>query len=129
MKTINVGLIGFGTVGEGVYHNLVEHSALIARRLGAHLRIYAIADRRIGRKKSPFGSPVRLTADAARIVNDPNIDIVVELIGGEKDARVIIRDALRNGKHVVTANKALLATHGKEILRLAQDKGRCFYFE
>ncbi len=129
MKTINVGLIGFGTIGAGVYHNLVEHAGLISRRLGAPLRISAIADCDIRRKKVRFAPSVRVFTDALRVVEDPGVDIVVELIGGEKAARHIITQALRHGKHVVTANKALLAVHGKEIFRLAHDAGRCVYFE
>ncbi len=129
MKTINVGLVGFGTVGAGVYHNLRENSELIAQRLGAHLRITAVADHRIGRKKGHLHKDVRVTTNAQVLVHDPGVDIVVELIGGENEARKIITEALRCGKHVVTANKALLAVHGKEILKLAQAAGRCLYYE
>ncbi len=128
MKTINVGLIGFGTVGAGVFDNLRAHSALIAQRLGAPLRIVAVADRRIARKRARWDG-VRLATDAAAILRDPQVDIVVELIGGEKDAKKIVLDALRRGKHVVTANKALIAAHGREIFRAAQNSGKCFYYE
>jgi len=129
MKIINVGLIGFGTVGAGVYDNLRDNSALIARRLGAPLRIIAVADRNMGGKKGAWDASVRRTSDPFAVVRDPQVDIVVELIGGEKEARRIITEALKNGKHVVTANKALLATHGKELFGLASRAGRCLYYE
>ena len=116
MDTINVGIIGLGTVGTGVLDILTEHAALLDRRVGAPIRIARIASRsepRVDIGVIPF------TRDTMAVVADPGIDIVVELIGGTTDAATVCLEAFRNGKHVVTANKALLAQRGLEIFRAA----------
>jgi homoserine dehydrogenase len=118
MKTINVGILGLGTVGTGVVNILQEHQALLDRRIGAKLRIKRIAVRR----PRPEMDPKLITTDAMEVVTDPQIDIVVELIGGTGTARTLCLEAVNQGKHLVTANKALLAEHGLEIYQAAATK-------
>lgn len=115
MKDINVGLLGFGTVGTGVVRILQGNGALIQKRLGAHLKLAKIADLDIERDRGVAVDPEILTTDSAQVVDNPDIDIVIELIGGYHPAKELVLRALRNGKPVVTANKALLALHGEEI--------------
>ena len=118
-KMISIGLIGFGTIGTGVVKLLQENGDLIAGRLGAEIRLQRIADIDIRKSRGIPVDDALLTTDAADILNDPGIDIVVELMGGYEPARTFILDAMTKGKHVVTANKALLATHWDEIFRSA----------
>ena len=118
-KFISIGMIGFGTIGTGVVRLLKENESLIAGRLGAEIHLRKIADLDIDRSREVTGERKLLTNDAAQILNDPDIDIVVELMGGYEPARTFILAAMARGKHVVTANKALLATHGDEIFRSA----------
>jgi len=122
MKTINVGLVGFGTVGTGVVKILKEQAPLLERRLAARLRLKRIADIDLTRPRDVEVDPKVLTTDAREVTEDPAIDIVIELIGGTKAARDVSLAALRNGKHLVTANKALLATHGLELFKAAAEK-------
>jgi homoserine dehydrogenase len=122
-KWISIGLIGFGTVGTGVVKLLQQNGDLIAGRLGAEIRLKRIADIDIRRSRGIQVDEALLTTDAADILNDPEIDIVVELMGGYEPARTFILAAMNQGKHVVTANKALLATHGDEIFLNAARKG------
>jgi homoserine dehydrogenase len=128
-KMISIGLIGFGTVGTGVVKLLQENGDLIAGRLGAEIRLQRIADIDIRKSRGIPVDDALLTTDAADILNDPGIDIVVELMGGYEPARAFILAAMGNGKHVVTANKALLATHGDEIFRSAMRHGVNIGFE
>jgi len=118
-KFISIGMIGFGTIGTGVVRLLKENESLIAGRLGAEIHLRKIADLDIDRSREVTVERKLLTNDAAQILNDPEIDIVVELMGGYESARTFILAAMARGKHVVTANKALLATHGDEIFRSA----------
>ncbi len=118
-KYISLGMIGFGTIGTGVVRLLQENESLIAGRLGAGIRLRKIADIDIDRPRGVTVERKLLTNDTAQILNDPDIDIVVELMGGYEPARAFILAAMARGKHVVTANKALLATHGDEIFRSA----------
>ena len=118
-KFISIGMIGFGTIGTGVVRLLKENESLIAGRLGAEIHLRKIADLDIDRSREVTVERKLLTNDAAQILNDPDIDIVVELMGGYEPARTFILAAMARGKHVVTANKALLATHGDEIFRSA----------
>ena len=129
MKPINVGLIGIGTVGGGTYNVLQRNFDEITRRAGRPIRIVAVADRNLELAKQITAGACRVTDDASSIVNDPEVDIVVELIGGYGIAKELVLNAIANGKHVVTANKALLATHGNEIFKAAQDKGVMIGFE
>ena len=122
MKTINIGLVGFGTVGTGVVKLLKGQAPLLQRRLAARLRLKRIADLDLTRPRDVEVDPKILTTDAREIIEDPAIDIVIELIGGTTAAREVSLAALRSGKHLVTANKALLATHGLELFRAAAEK-------
>ncbi len=129
MKTINIGLIGLGTVGGGVVEILRRHADHYRTRAGVDLALVKCADRDEARAAELGIEPARFTTDASEIVNDPAIDIVVELIGGTGAARSIVLDALTAGKSVVTANKALMATHGREVLDTAAEAGVDVLFE
>ncbi len=129
MKPINVGLLGIGTVGGGTWTVLTRNQEEIVRRAGRSIRITFVADRDLDHARRVTGGAARLTDDAYAVVNDPDIDIVVELIGGYTVARDLVMRAIANGKHVVTANKALLAVHGNEIFAAAQKKGVIVAFE
>jgi len=129
MKPINVGLLGIGTVGGGVWTVLKRNEEEISRRAGRSIRISHVADRNLDHVRNVTGGGARITDDAYAVVADPDIDIVVELIGGYTVARDLVLKAIENGKHVVTANKALLAVHGNEIFAAAQKKGVMVAFE
>ena len=129
MNPISVGLLGIGTVGGGTWDVLARNQEEIRRRAGRGIRITKVADKDLARARQLVGDKAAVTADAWEVVNDPAIDIVVELIGGYGIARELVLKAIANGKHVVTANKALLATHGNEIFAAAQDKGVMVAFE
>jgi len=119
MKKITLGLIGFGTIGSGVVKLLRENGGLIERRLGPSFSKKNIADLDITTPRVVPVPPELMTTDAAQIIDDPDTDIVIELMGGYEPARSFILAALANGKHVVTANKALLATYGNEVFMVA----------
>ena len=129
MKPINVGLLGIGTVGGGTFTVLQRNAEEITRRAGRPIRITVVADRNLELAKQVTGGACRITDDAFAVVADPEVDIVIELIGGYGVAKELVMKAISNGKHVVTANKALLATHGNEIFKAAQDKGVMVAFE
>jgi homoserine dehydrogenase len=129
MNPINVGLLGIGTVGGGTFAVLRRNQEEISRRAGRGIVIKMVADKDLGRARKLVGDAAEITDDAAKVVRDPEIDIVIELIGGTKAAKDLILAAIDNGKHVVTANKALLAIHGNEIFRAAQKKGVMVAFE
>ena len=129
MQAINVGLLGIGTVGGGTFTVLQRNAEEITRRAGRPIRIVVVADKNVELAKQVTGGACRVTDDAFSVVNDPEVDIVIELIGGYGVAKVLVMQAIANGKHVVTANKALLATHGNEIFKAAQDKGVMIGFE
>jgi homoserine dehydrogenase len=128
-KAINVGLLGIGTVGGGTFTVLQRNAEEIARRAGRPIRITVVADKNVELAKKVTGGACRITDDAFSVVSDPEVDIVIELIGGYGVAKELVLKAIANGKHVVTANKALLATHGNEIFKAAQDKGVMVAFE
>ncbi|MFQ5735836.1 MAG: homoserine dehydrogenase [Thermodesulfobacteriota bacterium] len=128
-KRVNIGLIGLGTVGTGVVRVLQENAQTIGGRLGVELALKRVADRDTVRDRGVKLAPGVLTAEASDVLDDPEIDIVIELVGGTGVARTFIMDALDNGKHVVTANKALLSTHGREIFTKAVEKGLDIGFE
>ena len=128
-KSITVGIIGFGTVGTGTARILIENAEIIRRRLGTLVSIKKISDLDIKRDRGISLKGVQLTTNAQEVLNDPEIDIVVELIGGYKPAKEFILEAIKNGKHVVTANKALLAVHGEEIYAAAEKSGTTLGFE
>jgi homoserine dehydrogenase len=129
MKPIQVGLLGIGTVGSGVFEVLRRNQAEIKRRAGRGIEIVAVSRRDVAKAKALVGDAAEVFADARRIIANPNIDIVVELIGGYDIARELVLEAIAAGKHVVTANKALLAVHGTEIFAAAQQKGVMVAFE
>ncbi len=129
MREIGVGIIGFGTVGAGVVQVLKENGDEIARRLGARLRLVKVADKDL---ESDRGVPLEaglLTAEVGEVVENPAVDIVVELVGGYEPARTFLARAIAAGKHVVTANKALLAVHGDELFAAARARGVDVGFE
>ena len=129
MKPIKVGLLGIGTVGAGTFTVLKRNQEEIRRRAGREIEIAMVADLDTERAKAIVGGSVVVVKDAHQVVDNPDIDIVIELIGGYGIARELVMKAIANGKHVVTANKALLATHGTEIFRAAQERGVMVAFE
>jgi homoserine dehydrogenase len=129
MKAISVGLLGIGTVGGGTFNVLKRNEEEITRRAGRPIRITTVADKNLELAQRVTGGNVKVTDDAFAVVRDPEIDIVVELIGGYGVARELVLAAIENGKHVVTANKALLAVHGNEIFAAAQKRGVMVAFE
>ncbi|MDH4162051.1 MAG: homoserine dehydrogenase [Nitrospirota bacterium] len=122
-NSINVGIIGFGTVGTGTARILLENADIIKRRLGVPVILKKISDLDVKRDRGIKLGDVKITTDAKDIITDPEIDIVIELIGGYKPAKEFILEAIKNKKHVVTANKALLAVHGEEIYAAAEKAG------
>ncbi|MGH8710550.1 MAG: homoserine dehydrogenase [Burkholderiales bacterium] len=129
MKPINVGLLGIGTVGGGTFTVLRRNQEEITRRAGRAIVLKMIADKDVKKARKLAGNSAIVTADALEVVNHPGIDIVVELIGGTTVAKQLILKAIKNGKHVVTANKALLAKHGNEIFAAAHKHGVIVAFE
>ena len=129
MQQINVGIIGFGTVGAGAAEILLNNRAIIGNRVGLDVVLKRIADLDLDTDRGIVLDPGVLTRDASTILDDPEIDIVVELIGGIDKAKEFILEALKKGKHVVTANKALLAKHGSEIYRTAEENDTSLGFE
>ncbi len=129
MSRVNIGLIGFGTVGAGMMEVLVKNHQLIRERIGADIVVKGIADLDIKTDRGVDIDPSILTTDASRIIQDPEIDIVVELIGGYDQSMQYILQAMEKGKHVVTANKALIATNGKVLFESAEKYGVDIAFE
>nr|SPS05093.1 Homoserine dehydrogenase [Candidatus Nitrotoga fabula] len=129
MKPMNIGLLGLGTVGAGTYTVLSRNAEEITRRAGRPIRIVVVAEKNLVRANEIVKGTCRVVDDAFAVVNDPEVDVVIELIGGYGVARELVLKAIANGKHVVTANKALLAMHGNEIFAEAQKKGVMVAFE
>ena len=129
MNPIQVGLLGIGTVGSGTFKVLQRNQAEIRRRAGRGIAITMVADLDIARARAVVGEGVEVVGDARAVIANPAIDIVVELIGGYGIARTLVLEAIAAGKHVVTANKALLAVHGNEIFAAAHAKGVIVAFE
>ncbi|ODS63457.1 MAG: homoserine dehydrogenase [Acidovorax sp. SCN 65-108] len=129
MKPIQVGLLGIGTVGSGVFNVLQRNQDEISRRAGRGIEITMVADLDVERAKAVVGADIQVVNDARAIIANPDIDIVIELIGGYGIARALVLEAIAAGKHVVTANKALLAVHGTEIFAAASAKGVMVAFE
>jgi homoserine dehydrogenase len=129
LKPIRVGLLGIGTVGGGTWEVLNRNADEIQRRAGRAIQITTVADQDVKKANSLVKKKTRVIGDAFSAVKDENIDIIVELIGGTEVARDLVLEAIRHGKHVVTANKALLATHGNEIFAAAQKRGAMVAFE
>jgi homoserine dehydrogenase len=126
---IGVGIVGFGTVGTGVAKVLLNNASLISRRIGVPIELVRVADLDIVKDRGVALPAGVLTTDAKQVLTDPNIDIIIELIGGYETAKRVILEAIANGKHVVTANKALLALHGEEIFEAATRRGVDVGFE
>ena len=129
MKPINVGLLGIGTVGGGTFEVLKRNQEEITRRAGRSIVIKMVADREVEKARALVGNAAVVTADAFEVVQHADIDIVVELIGGTTVAQQLTLKAIENGKHVVTANKALLATRGNEIFAAAREHDVMVAFE
>jgi homoserine dehydrogenase len=129
MKPIQVGLLGIGTVGSGTFNVLRRNQEEIRRRAGRGIEITMVADLDTERAHSIVGDHVKVVSDAREVIASPDIDIVIELIGGYGIARTLVMSAIAAGKHVVTANKALLAVHGTEIFAAAHEKGVMVAFE
>ena len=129
MKPIQVGLLGMGTVGSGTFNVLQRNQEEIKRRAGRAIEISMVADLDVAKAQALCGSHVKVVGDARQIIANPDIDIVVELIGGYGIAKALVLEAIAAGKHVVTANKALLAVHGTEIFAAAHAKGVMVAFE
>ncbi len=129
MQPIRIGLLGSGTVGTGTYNVLKRNEAVISGRAGRTLEVAMVAARNIERARKRIGDGVKIVSDPMAVVNHPEIDIVVEVIGGCTVAKDLVLQAIANGKHVVTANKALLAMHGNEIFSAAREKGVAVAFE
>lgn len=128
LKTVQIGLLGFGTVGSGVVRILQNNSEMMMRKTDTDIRIKKILVRNL-EKQRPLTTPAQLTTQAKDILDDPEIEIVVELIGGEEPALQLMTQALNNGKHVVTANKDLIARHGRELFSIAEKNGVNLLFE
>ena len=129
LKPLTVGLIGFGNIGAGVVRTLAERKTELDARLPRPIRLKTIADKDLTTPRQAPYEPSQLTSDLSRIFGDPELDVVIELVGGEEPARTFVAKALEAGKHVVTANKALLALHGPELMALAEAKGVGLLFE
>ena len=129
MTPIQVGLLGIGTVGSGTFHVLARNQQEILRRAGRGIRIAMVADLDTARARAIVGDAAEVVADARQVIANPAIEIVVELIGGTGIARTLVLEAIAEGKHVVTANKALLAVHGNEIFAAARERGVMVAFE
>lgn len=128
MKPVNIGLLGLGTVGQGVANILIRNANEIQRRTGRSIIVTRAAVRNQG-KAEALELGIDVTTDAQDLVTDPNIDIICEAIGGDDPALSLLHTAIDNGKHVITANKALIAVHGNDLIAKAREKGVCVAFE
>jgi homoserine dehydrogenase len=129
MKPIQAGLLGIGTVGSGTFEVLKRNQEEIRRRAGRGIEITMVADLDVARARAVVGDGVKVVADAREVIANPDIDIVIELIGGYGIAKALVMEAISAGKHVITANKALLAVHGTEIFAAASQRGVMVAFE
>ncbi|MEZ2721746.1 homoserine dehydrogenase [Paenalcaligenes hominis] len=129
MKPIKVGLLGLGVVGGGTWKVLNQNADEIARRAGRRIEVAAVAVRDVAKAKELVGDHIHITTDGMEVVLNPDIDVVVELVGGDTLAKDWVMKAIEQGKHVVTANKALLATHGNEVFAAAQKQNVMVAFE
>jgi len=129
VEPVKIGILGLGTVGSGTVNVLTRNADEIQRRAGRGIRVVSAAARDLKRKRNCPTAGIRLTTDPQEVVNDPEVEVVVELMGGYEPARTLVLQAIANGKHVVTANKAMIAAHGNEIFAAAQKKGVMVAFE
>ncbi|MBI5773696.1 MAG: homoserine dehydrogenase, partial [Verrucomicrobia bacterium] len=129
MQQVNLGIIGGGTVGSGVVHAFQHNGGLLASRIGVKLALHKVAVKALDELR-PYPIPANLlSTDWQSVVNDPQVDVIAELAGGTTIARTMILTALKLGKPVVTANKALLSAHGEELFAAAQNHGTNLYYE
>ena len=129
MKPVNIGFLGFGTVGQGAATVLARNAIEISRRAGCDIVVKSACVRNTDRQLDELLASVTLTSDPESIINDPEIDVVVEVMGGDEPARSLLLKAIANGKHIVTANKALVACHGSDIFEAAREHGVSVAFE
>src|SRR5438034_9577453 len=129
MQQVNLGIIGGGTVGGGVFQAIQRNGTLMGSRLGVGLRVVRMAVRDVNKPRAVPIPPSLLTTDWSAVIQDPQVNLIVELMGGTSTARQAVLEALRQGKPVVTANKALLAAHGEELFEAAQESGTNLYYE
>ena len=129
MEPVKIGILGLGTVGSGTVNVLSRNAQEITRRAGREIKVVQAAARSLNKQRDCNTDEITLTENPADVVNNPDVDVVVELIGGYELAHDLVMQAINNGKHVVTANKALIAVHGNEIFKAAQDKGVMVAFE
>ena len=129
MKPVKIGILGLGTVGGGTINVLKRNAREISRRAGREIVIAKASARDLNKARICDTQGITLTTDPFEIVNDPDIEVVVELMGGYEPAKQLVLTAITNGKHVVTANKALIALHGNEIFAAANAKGLMVLFE
>lgn len=129
MKKLNVGILGLGTVGGGTYEVLTRNAAEMARRTGVDIKVLQVADKDVARVQGIVAEHVDVTDDAMNVITNPSVDVVVELIGGSGIAKEFVLKAIANKKHVVTANKALIALHGNEIFSAARAAGVMVMYE
>jgi homoserine dehydrogenase len=129
MNKLHIGLVGFGNVGSGVVKFLRQKRQYIQDKTHTDFVIKTICDRSIEKKNTKNLGKVRLTTDYQEIIQDPDVDVIVELIGGKHPAKEVVSEALKNGKHIVTANKELIALFGKSLFELAQKQQRYIYYE
>jgi len=129
MKSIKIGLLGLGTVGGGTYTVLTRNAAEISRRTGLNIKVVQVADRNLDHANKITNGLVPTTDDAMNVVTNPEVDVVVELIGGTTISKTLVLAAIEHGKHVVTANKALIAIHGNQIFAAAKAKGVMVAYE
>ena len=120
MKPLRIGLLGIGTVGGGTFEVLNRNAEEISRRAGRPINVITVGARNLEKARKVVGESTPVNANFSALVSDPNIDVVVELMGGYEPAKSLILEAISHGKHVVTANKALLALHGNEIFAAAR---------
>lgn len=128
-RNLNLAFAGLGTVGQGVWRHLAQRSAELQARMGTAFTLYKAAVRDPAKKRDPSIPDEKLTTNAMALAEDPEVDVLCELMGGTEEALAVTRTALERGKTVVTANKALLCHHGEELFRLAREKGAHIYFE
>ncbi len=129
MNPVNIGFLGFGTVGQGAATVLVRNAREISRRTGRDISVKSAVVRNVERTVAPELNAVSLTTDPQDVINDPDVNVVVEAMGGDEPARSLLMQAIENGKHVVTANKALIAVYGNELFEAAREHGVSVAFE
>ncbi|UUX34958.1 homoserine dehydrogenase [Fundicoccus culcitae] len=129
MENVSIGLLGLGTVGSGVVHIIHEHQDKLQHQLGCHVEIKKILVKDMGKPRDIYLNGAVLTQDVNEIIDDPEIDVVIEVMGSVEDTKEYVKRALKNKKHIVTANKDMMALYGNDLLELAHENGSDFYYE